>query len=153
MNKRLIRALLGLAITILGLVIMIFATQYQPATTSSSKPASNSSVMVNSKQTPKPDSHLERKQSSNPPLTDQDVIGVWINHHNKSLHQKITFFANHKWQENQQHVTNIYSGTWKITTHNEISLAPYGEKIRLYGTDFKTMTVLNYNHRLDKQHD
>ncbi|WP_225428340.1 hypothetical protein [Levilactobacillus enshiensis] len=84
-------------------------------------------------------------------LSNDDVVGIWINHHDKKLHQKITFTANHRWQENQHGITNIYSGTWKRVGHNRISLAPYGEKIQLYGNELQMMKVLNYNHILDKE--
>lgn len=31
-------------------------------------------------------------------ITSKDVVGVWINHHNKDIHQKITFTKNHQWR-------------------------------------------------------
>lgn len=84
-------------------------------------------------------------------LSNDDVVGIWVNHHDKKLHQKITFTANHRWRENQQGITNIYSGTWKRIGHNRISLAPYGEEIQLYGNKLQMMKVLNYNHILGKE--
>ncbi|WP_246766948.1 hypothetical protein [Lactiplantibacillus plantarum] len=106
--------------------------------------------------THQPPTSLTKQQTSvthsdNSHLTEADVVGVWINHHNKDIHQQITFTADHKWKENQHHVTNIYSGTWKVIGHNQISLSPYGEKIQLSGHDFSTMDVLNYHHILNKQ--
>ncbi|MFD1670955.1 hypothetical protein ACFQ5M_02455 [Agrilactobacillus yilanensis] len=92
-----------------------------------------------------------KRPSLNSPVTDHDVVGVWINHHNKDIHQQITFTADYRWTENQHNVTNIYSGTWKIIGQDEIQLAPYGEKIQLYGRHYKQMNVLNYNHILNKQ--
>lgn len=92
----------------------------------------------------------ERAPQTGKTLTDADVVGIWINHHDKDIHQKIKFTANHKWRENQHGVTDIYSGTWKRIDNDKISLAPYGEKIQLYGDHFQTMKVLSYNHILNK---
>ncbi len=84
-------------------------------------------------------------------IRDKDVVGVWINHHNKNLHQKITFHKNHKWNENQHGVKNIYSGTWKIVGKRTINLAPYGEKIVFDKHDVKKIDVVNYHHILNKK--
>lgn len=84
-------------------------------------------------------------------ISDKDIVGVWTNHHNKNLHQKITFHKNHKWNENQHGVTNIYSGTWKIVGKRTISLAPYGEKIVINKHNVNQMNVVNYHHILNKK--
>ncbi|WP_119317574.1 hypothetical protein [Companilactobacillus formosensis] len=84
-------------------------------------------------------------------IRDKDVVGVWINHHNKNLHQKITFHKNHKWNENQHGVKNIYSGTWKIVGKRTISLSPYGEKIVFNKHNIKKINVVNYHHILNKK--
>lgn len=83
-------------------------------------------------------------------ISDEDVVGIWINHHNKQLHQKITFHKNHKWNEDQQGVKNIYSGTWKIIGKRTIRLAPYGEKIVFNKNNVKQINVVNYHHILTK---
>ncbi|KRK51262.1 hypothetical protein FC97_GL000954 [Companilactobacillus kimchii DSM 13961 = JCM 10707] len=83
-------------------------------------------------------------------ITSKDVVGTWVNHHNKNLHQKITFTKNHKWKENQHGITNIYSGTWKIVGKRTIRLAPYDEKIVFNKHNKKQMNVVNYNHILNK---
>lgn len=84
-------------------------------------------------------------------INDKDVVGVWINHRNKNLHQKITFHKNHKWNENQHGVKNIYSGTWKIVGKRTISLAPYGERIVFDKHNVKKINVVSYHHILNKK--
>ncbi|AUI71161.1 membrane protein [Companilactobacillus alimentarius] len=84
-------------------------------------------------------------------ITTKDITGVWINHHNKSIHQKITFTKNHKWHENQHGVKDIYSGTWKIIGKRTIKLAPYGEKIIINKHNRQQMRVVNYDHILNKK--
>lgn len=96
-------------------------------------------------------SSVEKSSKVERILTDDDIVGTWVNHHDKEIHQKITFTANHRWRENQNGFTNIYSGTWKRIDDNKISLAPYNEEIHLYGSKFQTMKVLNYDHILDKE--
>jgi hypothetical protein len=84
-------------------------------------------------------------------ITTKDVVGVWINHYNKDIHQKITFTKNHKWRENQHGVKNIYSGTWKIVGKRTIKLAPYGEKIVFNKNNQRQMNVVSYHHILNKE--
>lgn len=135
MNNRVIGLIVGvLVLSTVGLALNFTSTTH---TTRQEKPTKQVTVVKH---------HTDRST-----LTDADVVGVWVNHHNREIHQKITFTADHKWKENQHHVTNIYSGTWKRIGHNQILLAPYNEKIRLYGTGFKMMNVLAYHHILNKQ--
>lgn len=84
-------------------------------------------------------------------IKTSDIVGVWINHHNKDIHQKITFTKNHHWHENQHGVKNIYSGTWKIVGKRTIKLAPYGEKIVINRNNKRRMNVVSYHHILNKQ--
>lgn len=84
-------------------------------------------------------------------IKDSDIVGVWINHHNKDIHQKITFTKNHHWHENQHGVKNIYSGTWKIVGKRTIKLAPYGEKIVISKKNNHQMNVVSYHHILNKK--
>jgi hypothetical protein len=84
-------------------------------------------------------------------ITSKDIVGVWINHHNKDIHQKITFTKNHHWRENQQGIKNIYSGTWKIVGKRTIKLTPYDEKIVIDKNDINQMNVVNYHHILNKE--
>lgn len=83
-------------------------------------------------------------------ITDQDVIGTWINHKDKDIHQKIVFHKNHTWNEDQHGTKNIYHGTWKITGNRKINLKPYDEDIVFTKGNFKRMTVVSYNHVLTK---
>ena len=53
---------------------------------------------------------------------DKDIVGVWINHIDTDINQKITFHADHTWTENQHNVDNIYSGTWSIKGDHSIYL-------------------------------
>lgn len=144
MKQRYLAVFTGCIVILVGLILGMIANQRQQTYTKV-KPATNSAVAVSS--------HTSALSVNQKALTEQEVIGVWVNHHNKEIHQKITFTADHQWQENQHHVANIYSGTWKLVGHHEISLAPYGEIIRLSGKRFKTMNVLNYHHILTKQSD
>ena len=80
-------------------------------------------------------------------VTTDDVVGVWVNHRDKDIHQQITFIRNHHWRENQHGQKDIYKGTWKITGKHEITLAPYDEVIRFSNNNHK-MTVVNYDHVL-----
>ncbi len=82
-------------------------------------------------------------------VTTDDVVGVWVNHHDKDIHQQITFTKNHHWRENQHGQKDIYKGTWKITGKHEITLAPYDEVIRFSKNNHK-MTVINYDHVLTR---
>ncbi|WP_040468650.1 hypothetical protein [Limosilactobacillus gastricus] len=82
-------------------------------------------------------------------VTTTDVVGVWVNHHDKDIHQQITFTKDHHWRENQHHQKDIYKGTWKITGKHEITLAPYGEVIR-FSKNNQVMTVINYDHVLTR---
>ncbi|WP_334340114.1 hypothetical protein [Companilactobacillus sp. HBUAS56275] len=91
-------------------------------------------------------SNVQTKQ-----IKTSDIVGVWINHHNKDIHQKITFTKNHRWHENQHGVKNIYSGTWKIVGKRTIKLAPYGEKIVINKNNKRQMNVVSYHHILNKQ--
>jgi len=108
-------------------------------------------IMFNRKTTISKQPTVATALSSEKSLTDHEVVGVWINHHNKEIHQKITFTANYKWRENQNGFTNIYTGNWKQIGDNKVLLTPYDEKIQFYGDDFKTVKVLNYNHILNKE--
>lgn len=80
-------------------------------------------------------------------VTTDDVVGVWVNHRDKDIHQQITFTKNHHWRENQHGQKDVYKGTWKITGKREITLAPYDEVIRFSNNNHK-MTVINYDHVL-----
>lgn len=102
---------------------------------------------------PKDDSVTAQSATANnvKKISDKDIVGVWTNHHNKNLHQKITFHKNHKWNENQRGITNIYSGTWKIVGKRTISLAPYGEKIVINKHNVNQMNVVSYHHILNKR--
>jgi len=151
MKHKFMKPLIGAAIVIIGIISIGWLVQQKPTVTAKSKPSSNAKVISGHGRSAKAGTHSALDQAHETRLTDQDVVGVWVNHHNKDIHQQITFTADHKWKENQHHVTNIYSGTWKIVDHHQISLAPYGETIRLYGNNFNTMNVLNYNHILNKQ--
>ena len=146
MNKKIIGIILGIVIVVVGVVLLVCGSTYRPSSAGRTKSATNPPVAKHVT-----GSRVTSRQAKGSRITDADVVGVWINHHNKGIHQKITFTADHKWKENQHHVTNIYSGTWKRTAHNQISLAPYGETIQLYGANFETMNVLNYHHILNKQ--
>lgn len=148
MNKKVMGAILGAIVVMTGLVMLTIGMTRQAESTSRAKPATNTTVAKHVVSPSKASSNATANQAS---MTDADVIGVWINHHNKDIHQKITFTADHRWKENQHHVTNIYSGTWKRIGHNQILLAPYNEKIHLYGNNYQTMNVLNYNHILNKK--
>ena len=148
MNKKVMGAILGAIVVVVGLIVLAIGMTRQPESTSRSKPATNTTVAKHVSSSSKASSSISASRAG---ITDTDVVGVWINHHNKDIHQKITFTADHKWKENQHHVTNIYSGTWKRIGHNQILLAPYNEKIHLYGDNYQTMNVLSYDHILNKQ--
>ena len=124
-------------VTVAALVVIVYAVQQHSPTTDKSNQATKQQTSVT--------------YSDNSHLTEADVVGVCINHFINVILPLITFPADHNCKENQHHVTNIYSGTWKIIGHNQISLSPYGEKIQLSGHDFSTMDVLNYHHILNKQ--
>jgi len=145
MTKKLITSSAGVLI-VLGLIAIGLVIVHRPSTAGHAKPAANSTVVSSSESSTKISSNRDQ-----PSLTDQDVVGIWDNHHNKNIHQQITFTADHKWRENQHHITNIYSGTWKLSHHNQILLAPYDETIQLYGKHFDTMNVLSYDHILTKE--
>lgn len=83
-------------------------------------------------------------------ISDKDVIGVWVNHRNKDIHQQITFTKDHKWYENQHNIKNIYTGTWKIVGNRTIMLSPYHEKIVFNKHNIKKMNVVSYHHILTK---
>lgn len=85
------------------------------------------------------------------PIEDKDIVGVWINHIDTDINQKITFKADHTWTENQHDVDNIYSGTWSIKGDHSIYLEPYGETIEINPDNVKEMNVVRYNHRLTKE--
>lgn len=145
MNKKVMGRVIGIAVILIGVVGLVFSFSHQ-STSRRAKSATNTTVVK------KRSSSSKVSQSDHhATINDADVVGVWINHRNKEIHQKITFTADHKWKENQHHVTNIYSGTWKRIGHNQILLAPYNEKIHLYGTNFRTMNVLSYDHILNKK--
>lgn len=144
MNKK----VMGAIVVVAGLIVLAIGMTRQSARTSRSKPATNMTVAKHVSSSSKVSSNISADRAG---ITDADVVGVWINHHNKDIHQKITFTADHKWKENQHHVTNIYSGTWKRIGHNQILLAPYNEKIHLYGDNYQTMNVLSYDHILNKR--
>lgn len=91
-------------------------------------------------------------QASVQPLKDSDVVGVWINHRDQSIHQRITFKSNHRWTEEQHHHKNIYHGTWKITGRNNVTLGPYGNPIR-FSKNNKQMNLLDFHEILIKQND
>ena len=146
MNKKVKGMVIGIIVVLIGVMGLGFSLVHQPATSSRVKTATNATVIRN-----KTSSSRVDRSSQTSTINDADVVGVWINHHNKEIHQKITFTADHKWKENQHHVTNIYSGTWKRIGHNQILLAPYNEKIHLYGDKYQTMKVLSYDHILNKQ--
>lgn len=82
-------------------------------------------------------------------VTIDDVVGVWVNHRDKDIHQQITFNKNHHWRENQHGQKDIYKGTWKITGKHQITLAPYDEVIKFSNHNLK-MTVVNYDHVLTR---
>ena len=84
-------------------------------------------------------------------IEDKDIVGVWINHIDTDINQKITFHADHTWTENQHNVDNIYSGTWSIKGDHSIYLEPYGETIEINPDNLKEMNVVRYNHRLTKE--
>jgi hypothetical protein len=84
-------------------------------------------------------------------ITTKDVVGVWVNHHNQDIQQRIIFMKNHQWRENQHGVKNIYSGTWKIVGKRTIKLSPYGEKIIFNKNNYRQMNVVNYHHILNKK--
>ncbi|WP_164508105.1 hypothetical protein [Lapidilactobacillus wuchangensis] len=84
-------------------------------------------------------------------ITTKDVVGVWVNHHDKDIHQKITCTKNHQWHENQHGVKNIYSGSWQIIGKRTIKLAPYGEKIVFNKYNRQQMNVVSYHHILNKK--
>ena len=84
-------------------------------------------------------------------IEDKDIVGVWINHIDTDINQKITFKADHTWTENQHNVDNIYSGTWSITGDHRIYLEPYGETIEINPDNIKEMNVVRYNHKLTKE--
>lgn len=84
-------------------------------------------------------------------IEDKDIVGVWINHIDTDINQKITFKADHTWTENQHNVDNIYSGTWSISGDHSIYLEPYGETIEINPDNLKEMNVVRYHHRLTKE--
>ena len=84
-------------------------------------------------------------------IEDKDIVGVWINHIDTDINQKITFNADHTWTENQHNVDNIYSGTWSIKGDHSIYLEPYGETIEINPDNIKEMNVVRYHHRLTKE--
>ena len=84
-------------------------------------------------------------------IEDKDIVGVWINHIDTDINQKITFNADHTWTENQHNVDNIYSGTWSISGDHSIYLEPYGETIEINPDNLKEMNVVRYHHRLTKE--
>lgn len=84
-------------------------------------------------------------------IEDKDIVGVWINHIDTDINQKITFNADHTWTENQHNVDNIYSGTWSIKGDYSIYLEPYGETIEINPDNVKEMNVVRYHHRLTKE--
>ncbi|MQS75515.1 hypothetical protein [Companilactobacillus halodurans] len=89
--------------------------------------------------------------SSQKEISTKNVVGTWVNHHDKNLHQKITFTKNHKWHENQHDIKNIYSGHWKIIGKRTIKLTPYNEKIVFDKNNFHQIKVVNYHHILNKK--
>lgn len=91
-------------------------------------------------------------QASSQPLKESDVVGVWVNHRDKSIHQRITFNSNHRWTEEQHHHKNIYHGTWKITGRNNVTLGPYGNPIR-FSKNNKQMNLLDFHEILTKPTD
>ncbi|WP_412990291.1 hypothetical protein ACLJJ6_04830 [Pediococcus siamensis] len=138
-------------IMILGLTFVfrdsIFNGQAQ------STPQHTSKVVVTSKAATSKNTSVSSSHnhdSSGNQITDEDVVGVWVNHINKDIHQQITFLSNHTWKENQHGQTNIYSGKWKITGPYTINLSPYDEDIRFTKNNFNEMTVISYDHVLTK---
>lgn len=84
-------------------------------------------------------------------LTERDVVGTWINHKDKNIHQKIVFHANHTWNEDQHGTKNIYHGSWKITGKRTINLQPWDEDIVFSKGNYNEMTVVAYDHTLTKE--
>lgn len=109
------------------------------------------SVVFSQKVTVSGHSSIARSSKKDNKLTEDNITGTWINHHDTDIKQKIMFLPNHKWHENQYGITDIYHGTWKLIEGNKISLSPYNEVIQLYGNDFQRMRVLSYDHILDKE--
>ena len=55
-------------------------------------------------------------------VTTDDVVGVWVNHHDKDIHQQITFTKNHHWRENQHGQKDIYKGTGRLLASMRLPL-------------------------------
>lgn len=63
-------------------------------------------------------------------ITEKDVVGTWVNHHDPEIEQEVRFKADHTWSEDQHGTENIYHGTWEITGDRTFMLQDWEEELQ-----------------------